>query len=72
MPENKSEKENLINQFTFLRDFEKWTGDFYRQVSVNPRVKENEASGIFSHIASDEDRHAEIVQKIINIINNNL
>ena len=67
-----SEKEKLIEQFEYLKNFEKWTGDFYRQVFYNPRVESQEVKNVFSRIALDEDRHAEIVQKIINIINNNL
>lgn len=56
-----------------MKEFEKWAGDFYHQVSLNPKIKNSqETKEVFEEIAKDEIRHASIIQKIINIVNNNL
>ena len=68
----KSAKEKLTREFEFMRDFEKWAGDFYRQISASPKITEKRIGAIFDDIASDEYHHSEIIQKIINIVKNNL
>jgi len=72
MAENNFDKEKFIREFEFMKDFEKWTGDFYRQTASNPQIKDQGVREAFLRIAGDEDRHAEIVQRIVNLINNNL
>lgn len=53
-----------------MKDFEGWTADFYRNVSSNPKIENEEMAKLFEEIASDEDRHSVIIERIINIINN--
>ena len=64
-------KEKLIKEFVMMKGFEKWAGDFYLKISDNPKV-EGEVGETFKEIAEDEYHHAVIIQKVINIINNNL
>ncbi|MBI4101684.1 MAG: hypothetical protein HY443_01830 [Candidatus Nealsonbacteria bacterium] len=66
------EKEKLVREFKLMKEFEGWAGGFYRQVALNPRVNDKETKEIFEETARDEGRHAAIIQKLINIISNNL
>lgn len=65
-------KEKMIREFKLMKEYEKWAGSFYHQIALNPKVKDEEARRIFEDTAQDESRHALIIQKIINIISNNL
>lgn len=69
---NKSEKEKLIKEFMLMREFEKWAYGFYRQVALNPLIEDERTKKVFAETARDESRHAFIIQKLINLINNNL
>ena len=71
MPQNKT-KEQLIKEFSIMREFEKWTGEFYEQMASNPRAGNERVRLILLQVAADERKHTDIVQKIINIINYNL
>lgn len=66
-------KEKLIREFKLMKEFEKWAGDFYRQIASNPKLEDKEeVKRVFENTAKDENRHVFIIQKIINIISNNL
>ncbi|MDO8663744.1 MAG: hypothetical protein Q7K28_02835 [Candidatus Wildermuthbacteria bacterium] len=68
----KPDKEKLIREFKLMEEFEKWAGDFYRQIALSPKIKDGEIKKAFEDTANDESRHALVVQKVINIIANNL
>ena len=70
MLKNKN-KEKLIREFALMKGFEKWAGDFYLKIADNPKI-ERETREVFREIAEDEYHHAKIVQRVLNIINNNL
>jgi rubrerythrin len=72
MAKDNFDKAKFVREFEFMKDFEEWAGNFYRQTAANPQIKSEDVRQTFSKIAGDEDRHAEIVQRIINLINNNL
>jgi rubrerythrin len=55
-----------------MRDFELTARDVYIRITKSPDVKEQRIKDIFAKIADDEQRHAELVQKIINIASNAL
>jgi hypothetical protein len=55
-----------------MRDFELSTRDLYIRIINSPDVKEQKTKDIFAKIADDEQRHADLVQKIINITSNAL
>jgi rubrerythrin len=55
-----------------MRDFELSVKDLYIKIINSPDVKEQKIKDIFAKIADDEQRHSELVQKIINITANTL
>jgi hypothetical protein len=65
-------KEKIISEFEMMKDFELTARDVYIRITKSPDVKEQRIKDIFAKIAEDEHRHAEIVQKIINIASNAL
>ena len=69
---NNEKKKKLINEFILMKEFEKSAGDFYLKVASDNRVADENIKEAFREIAKDEERHAEIVQKITDIIKNNL
>jgi rubrerythrin len=68
---NQSKKE-IISEFEMMKDFELTAKDIYIKISNSPDVQQQQIRDTFARIAEDEQRHADIVQKIINIINNTL
>lgn len=69
---NNGNQAKLINEFTFMKEFEKSAGDFYSKVASDERVADENIKKAFREIAQDEERHGEIVQKIIDIVKTNL
>jgi hypothetical protein len=65
-------KEKIISEFEMMRDFELTARDVYIRITKSPDVKEQRIKDIFAKIAEDEQRHSELVQKIINIATNAL
>lgn len=65
-------KEKIISEFEMMKDFELTARDVYIRITKSPDVKEQQIKDIFAKIAEDEQRHADIVQKIINIATNAL
>jgi rubrerythrin len=65
-------KEKIINEFEMMKDFELTVRDLYIKMVNSPDVKDQKIKNTFVKIAADEQRHADIVQKIINIASNAL
>jgi rubrerythrin len=65
-------KKKLIGEFEMMRDFELTAKDLYLKIVSSPDVEQQQIKDTFARIAEDEQRHADIVQKIINIITNTL
>ncbi|MBN1392366.1 MAG: hypothetical protein JW947_06135 [Sedimentisphaerales bacterium] len=65
-------KEKILSEFEMMRDFELSTRDLYIKIINSPEVKDRKIKDIIAKIADDEQRHSELVQKIINITNNAL
>jgi rubrerythrin len=65
-------KEKIISEFEMMKDFELSVKDLYIKIINSPDVKEQKIKDTFTKIADDEQRHADIVQKIINIASNTL
>ncbi len=65
-------KEKIISEFEMMKDFELSTRGLYIEIVGSPDVENQKVKDIFSKIADDEQRHADIVQKIINIATNAL
>ena len=69
---NNQNKNEIINEFEMMKDFELSAKDLYIKIASSPDVTQQRIKDAFTTIAEDEQRHAEIVQKIINIITNTL
>jgi rubrerythrin len=65
-------KKKLIGEFEMMRDFELTAKNLYVKIAASPDVEQQQIKDIFAKVAEDEQRHADIVQKIINIITNTL
>ncbi|MGA1980249.1 MAG: hypothetical protein ABSG99_06780 [Sedimentisphaerales bacterium] len=65
-------KEKIISEFEMMRDFELTVKALYIKIVNSPDVKDQKIKDIFAKIAEDEQRHSELVQKIINIATNAL
>lgn len=63
-------KEKIISEFEMMKDFELTVKALYIKIVSSPDVKDRKIKDIFTKIADDEQRHADIVQKIINIATN--
>ena len=60
-------KDKIISEFEMMKEFELSVRDLYIKIINSPDVKEQKIKDIFAKIADDEQRHADIVQEIINI-----
>ena len=65
-------KEKILSEFGMMKDFELTARDLYIKIATSPDVKEQKVKDTFAKIADDEQRHSELVQKIINIATNAL
>lgn len=66
------DKDKIISEFEMMKSFEASARDLYVRISSDPGVEDQRIRNTFAKIAEDEQRHAEIVQKIINIVSNAL
>jgi len=64
------DKKKIITEFEMMKDFEQSTRDFYIKISSHRDVEDQRVKDTFTRVAEDEQRHIQIVQKIINIVNN--
>jgi hypothetical protein len=65
-------KEKIISEFEMMKEFELSTRDLYIKIVNSPDVKDQNIKDIFVKIADDEQRHSELVGKIIDIATNAL
>lgn len=61
-------KDQILSEFDTMRTIEESARDFYRQIVVDPRVDSPEIKQVFARIAEDEQRHIEIVDRILHCI----
>lgn len=69
---NQQDKDKIIGEFQTMKSFEESTRDLYLRISSEPSIEDQNIKDVFGRIAEDEQRHAEIVQKIINIVSTSL
>ena len=67
---NQQDKDKIIGEFQTMKSFEESARDLYLKISSEPSIQDQNIKDVFARIAQDEQRHAEIVQKIINIVTN--
>ncbi len=63
------DKDKIISEFEMMKSFEASARDLYVKISSDPGVVNQRIKNTFAKIAEDEQRHAELVQKIIDIVN---
>ena len=68
----KYNKEKIIGEFKMMKEMELAARDLYVKIAGSPEVKHQQVKDTFSTMARDEQRHADTVQKIINIVTNTL
>ena len=63
------DKDKIISEFEMMKSFEESARDLYVRISADPGVEDERIKNTFRIIAKDEQKHAELVQKIIDIVN---
>lgn len=66
------DKKKIIRDLEVMKGYELSAKDFYTRVYSDPNVEEQQVKEAFKSIAEDEQRHAEVVQEIIDLANNAL
>jgi len=66
------DKDKIISEFETMKSFETSARDLYIKISSDPGVEDRHIKNVFAKIAEDEQRHADLVQKIIDIVNTSL
>ena len=66
------DKDKIISEFETMKSFEASARDLYIRISSDPGVEDERIKNTFRIIAKDEQRHAELVQKIIDIVSESL
>ena len=61
-------KNNVIGEFETMRSFELSARDLYHQIARDPRVNDLKVKDAFRRLADDEQRHAGLVQEIIDLL----
>ena len=68
---SKYDKEKIISEFKRMKEMELSARDLYTKIATLPDAEE-QLKITFAKMSQDEQRHADIVQKIINIATNTL
>jgi len=72
MPEtDKHNKEEIISEFKTMKEMELSARDLYTKIASTPDAPQ-QLKIVFAMMAKEENIHADIVQKIINIATNTL
>jgi rubrerythrin len=69
---NSPAKNDIIREFETMKGFELSARDLYTQIAASPDITEAKIKTAFNSLATDEQRHADLVQEIINIVTNAL
>lgn len=68
----KKDREKLLRYFQQMKGLEESARDYYIKVSRDPLLKDREIKDTFELISKEEQGHADIMAKIINLIKNNI
>ncbi|OGZ76811.1 MAG: hypothetical protein A3G45_01675 [Candidatus Staskawiczbacteria bacterium RIFCSPLOWO2_12_FULL_37_15] len=68
----KENREKLLRYFQQMKGLEESSRDYYMKVALDPNFDNQKIKNTFERISKDEQRHADIVAKIISLINNNI
>ncbi len=69
---NSQTREKVIGEFETMKSLELSARDLYARVAADPTVEPQKVRNAFASLAKDEQKHAEVVQEIINIAANAL
>jgi len=68
----KEDRERLLNYFEEMKALEESTRDYYTKISIDRNFEDQEIKDTFKRISEEEQKHADIIEKIINIIKYNI
>lgn len=68
----KEERERLVAYFQEMKGLEESARDYYMKVSLDRSFGDQEVKDTFDRIAKDEQEHADIMGKIVTLIENNV
>lgn len=66
------DREKLSNYFQEMKGLEESTRDYYIKVSTDQSFDDPEIKETFKRISEDEQKHADIMEKILNLIKYNI
>lgn len=64
------DKKKIVRELKLMEGFELSAKDFYTRISSDPLLGDEDLRETFRNMAEAEQRHAEIVQEIIELVNN--
>lgn len=64
------DKSKIIRELELMAGFELSARDFYTRISSDQQLGDEQLREAFRKMAEAEQRHAEIIQEIINLVNN--
>jgi len=69
---NSHDKKKIIDELKTMQSFEVSARELYGRIAGDPRIEPQKVKDTFAKLAEDEQRHADLVGEIINIVNNAL
>ena len=66
---NRRMKADIIREFETMKSFELSARDLYAKIAADAGVGPQKIKTAFASLAADEQRHADLVQEIINLVN---
>jgi rubrerythrin len=67
-PTSNRSKADILREFETMKAFELSARDLYTKIASDPHVGSQKIKTAFASLAVDEQRHADLVQEIINIV----
>lgn len=64
------DKTKIVRELELMEGFELSARDFYRRICADPQFEDLQLRETFQDLADAEQRHAEIVREIIELVNN--
>lgn len=68
----KQDREKLLRYFQQMKGLEESARDYYIKVALDHNFDDQEIKNTFKRISQEEQGHADIIEKIIHLINNNI
>ncbi len=62
-------KRKIVRELELMEGFELSARDFYRRISSDPQLDDEQLREAFQNLAEAEQHHAEIVREIIHLVN---